>query len=268
MRPLSFGLEEHIGNRLGLAMAEYSRTDASRARHIVEGLLTEDRSREIEVPERTSIADLQTDAAQFQREMELAEALRTDVPVLELDGGPPAPFSLGGLDANRFNAGPHGSLVGFYLNWQIDTRRYVRSLIDALRERVAGVSFVSIANAREFFRDRATEFLAHRIWFGRSAGPGVGPNVRLPPSAGAPTSTLPGCQFVVSTNNHGLTVYWSGAYFIAPNFFGHPTSPAVSVLQAGTYVFGVAGGAYSAGVHWDHNAVCTLPGQPVVHLNY
>src|SRR3546814_13319664 len=52
----------------------------------------------------------------------------------------------------------------------------------------------------------------------------------------------PGCNFTVTTNSPGLRVFWSGAYWISPRYFGHPTSPTLSVLQSGTYIFGVAGG--------------------------
>ena len=80
--------------------------------------------------------------------------------------------------------------------------------------------------------------------------------------------STPGCNFTVSTNSTGLRVFWSGAYRVSPNYFNHPTTPTVSVLQSGTYVFGVDGGAYGNQIQWDLNAVVTLPGNPNVHLNY
>ena len=39
-------------------------------------------------------------------------------------------------------------------------------------------------------------------------------------------------------------------------------------VEAGTYIFGVKGGAYSNAIQWDQQAVCTLPGTPSVHLNF
>jgi hypothetical protein len=78
----------------------------------------------------------------------------------------------------------------------------------------------------------------------------------------------PGCEFEVSTDSCGLRVFWSGAYRESPNFFNRPTSPTSSVLQSGTYMFGVDGGDYGNVIQWDRNAIVALPGLPSVHLNF
>jgi hypothetical protein len=86
---------------------------------------------------------------------------------------------------------------------------------------------------------------------------------------GGPPTQVSGCRFSVHTNSPGLSAYWSGAYYISPNNLGGPTTPAVGVIQAGTYVFGINGGAYgNKTVQWDTNKVCSLPGVPSVHLQY
>jgi hypothetical protein len=77
-----------------------------------------------------------------------------------------------------------------------------------------------------------------------------------------------GCNFTVSSNTEGLRVFWSGAYRLSGNYFGSPTTPVTSVMQSGTYVFGVDGGAYGSAIQWDRSAVAVLPGTPSVHLNY
>ena len=59
----------------------------------------------------------------------------------------------------------------------------------------------------------------------------------------------------------------SGCRVTTGQYFGAPTTPAIGTLQSGTYVFGVDGGAYTS-VQWDKTAICTLPGQPSVHLNF
>lgn len=83
-----------------------------------------------------------------------------------------------------------------------------------------------------------------------------------------PQIGTPGCHFTVSTNSSGLRVFWSGAYYVTPNNFNHPTTPTSSVLQSGTFIFGVDGGAYGNSVQWDLNLVVTLPGLPYAHLNF
>ena len=82
-----------------------------------------------------------------------------------------------------------------------------------------------------------------------------------------PQISAPGCSFEVSSNSTGLRVFWSGSYFISANYFKHPTSPVFGVLQSGTYIFGVDGGDYGNEVRLDTVAVCSLPGEPSVHLN-
>ena len=92
--------------------------------------------------------------------------------------------------------------------------------------------------------------------------------LNLPQFSGGPRIQVPACSFSVHTNSRGLSAYWSGAYYISSNYHGAPTTPAVGPLQAGTYIFGVKGGAYSNAIQWDQQAVCTLPGTPSVHLNF
>jgi hypothetical protein len=55
---------------------------------------------------------------------------------------------------------------------------------------------------------------------------------------------------------------------LSPNYFSHPTTPTIGVLQSGTYVFGVDGGAYGNQLQWDLRTVVTLPGSRYAHLNY
>jgi hypothetical protein len=55
--------------------------------------------------------------------------------------------------------------------------------------------------------------------------------------SGGPRITALGCSFSVSSKSPDLRVFWSGTYYIFPSYFGHPTTPTVSVLQPGTYIF-------------------------------
>src|SRR5439155_259107 len=117
------------------------------------------------------------------------------------------------------------------------------------RERRDGLLSIPREEARETFLSRASDFVATRFAsikrFRNDGGkqewhrPSM---LNLRQRLGGPQVNTPGCQFTVSTNSNGLRVFWSGAYYVTPNNFNHPTSPTSSVLQSGTYVFGVDGG--------------------------
>jgi hypothetical protein len=131
------------------------------------------------------------------------------------------------------------------------------------------------AEARGTFAKRALDFLATRVAAVRSwrnheeRQPWQGVTLlNFRPSLKTAPAPTPGCNFTVSSNSSGLRVFWSGAYFISPNNFNSPTTPTSSVLQSGTYIFGVDGGAYGNTIHWDQNLVVSLPGIPYAHLNY
>jgi hypothetical protein len=142
-------------------------------------------------------------------------------------------------------------------------------------EEIGPYKAVSVNFARDSFVLLATEFLATRLAsLHPSDGyrPGFGdagdePVLELSRPGGGPPIRTPGCTFVVTTNSFGLRVHWSGAYYIAPNYFNSPTSPVSRILQSGTYIFGVDGGTYPT-IQWDTNAIVSLPGSPSIHLNY
>lgn len=78
--------------------------------------------------------------------------------------------------------------------------------------------------------------------------------------------STPGCNFRAETYSSGLTVHWSPAFYIAPNFFGAPSTPVHKILQAGKYTFGVSD--REPDVLWDANAIVTVPDDSSVYLNY
>lgn len=210
-----------------------------------------------------SISDVEDDFAKFSAEVDLLRELEFDVmPALRIgDEGEKVPISLEAL--------PGGPLTRFWFNRdQKVARRILEREFKESRDE-SRVALISIPNALARFSEKASEFLAARIAGLRELDMELTP----PPSLsvlrrrGGNNITAPGCLFTVTTNNLGLRVFWSGAYYINGNYFGHPTFPVRSVLQAGTYVFGVDGGAYGNTIQWDHRK-CTLPGSPSVHLNY
>ena len=145
----------------------------------------------------------------------------------------------------------------------------VERLLDQLYE-LTDLVRLPRREAERAFVERAAESLSHRVATAAGADkdpPDAAATISIPPTDGASAAHVAGCRFTVSTNTSGLRVFWSGAYYITRHYFGGPTTPAVGTLQSGTYVFGVDGGAYTS-VQWDKAAVCSLPGQPSVHLNF
>lgn len=251
-------------------MAEYTDNDLNRAAGIVEGLQSEDgRARRFDdLQEGLSIADVHANATTFFQELELVGYFDVGFPAVRLGDRGLVPVSL------RESIGRGLPGIGFPLR-DFPPDFWYRLVYDALRDRRErfGEVTLSPSEARNTFITRASEFLATRLAALRSFGaggtpPGPPPSVlTLPKYVGGPPTKVSGCLFQVHSNTSGLTAHWSGAYYIAWNYHGAPTTPAKGTLQAGTYVFGVSGGAYTS-VQYDPNSVCTLPGTPSVHLQY
>ena len=230
------------------------------------------------IPEGVSIADIEGDTLEFLSELELWSYVRRGVPSMSLQDGPSAPVSLAVL-GDRWGGGFFGSSVAPSA-FAISSRELLFDLIYHIRDIISkkllseNIEWLDGDKARVNFVSGATSFLQKRISYARLWGAkiapyaGHAPLLSLARHLGGSRSQVPGCLFSVTTNTPSLSVYWSGAYYITPNFFGHPTSPVTGVLQAGTYVFGVGGGAYRNLAQWDTNAVCSLPGAPAAHLQY
>jgi hypothetical protein len=258
-------------------MAEYSDSEAREARRIVDRLLAPEEGAP-DFEGALVVSDIESDAAEFAGELQLLEELGLDVPAvpvgeeelvpvaLSLIAGSPWPFSPVGWGAPRR---PWRDSRFFYM-W---ADYYLSSLVKD-RDRFLGFETLSREEARATFVRRATDFLASRM---AAVHEFEGPQSRrwanisllnVLQRAGGRRVSTPGCHFTVSTNSNGLRVFWSGAYRVSPNYFSHPTTPTLGVLQSGTYVFGVDGGAYGNQIQWDLDAVVTLPGSPHAHLNY
>lgn len=255
-------------------MADYTREDAQQAERIVNGLLHE----QADTPSLEGalvVSDVEADAAEFNSDLDLLEMIGADCPAarvqedlvpvaLSLVIGPGWPWFPGNRrHSRRWRHHP------FMYEWMHEMFRFT-SKEDPFRSEF---QTMPREQARTAFSKGAVAFLATRIaalrdeqpaggrWFG-------GTFAMLPRRVGGPRVPTPGCNFVVSTNSPGLRVFWSGAYRISPNYFSHPTTPTVGMLQSGTYVFGIDGGAYGNTVQWDTSAVIALPGSPHVHLNF
>jgi hypothetical protein len=257
-------------------LPDYSPSDGREAKRVIDSLLGQEGAPEID--ERLVISDLEADAAEFVDEQSLLAEVGVPTPALRL-GDALVPMSLsllGGGVGQPFwgwTGGPRGrhwrghpfshDLVYYYFRNLFDERRQTRRFETMAAE-----------EARETFASRATDFLATRLAavrdFDRTDNRrwSAVAFINILQRDGGSIVSTPGCHFSVSTNSSGLRVFWSGAYRVSPNYFSHPTTPTVGVLQSGNYVFGVDGGAYGNQVQWDLNAHVSLPGNPHVHLNY
>ncbi len=257
-------------------MAEYSDSDAQYARQIVDQLLSEERAR-LDIDNNLVVYDLQRDAADFSNDLELLEEIGADVPAIQVAGGYLVPMSLSSFAGPQWFGYPGGPSLWssrwrhhpFHYEWVYDLFRSLRKDDSSFD----GNNTMSREEARSTFTVRATDFLATRVasvraFSDREQKQSPPPMLNLLQQTGGARVTTPGCNFSISTNSPGLRVFWSGAYRISPNYFSHPTTPITGVLQSGTYVFGVDGGAYGNEIQWDENAVVSLPGNPQAHLNY
>lgn len=247
-------------------MPEYSEEEALYAQRIAVSLLGgEPGPRDLDPG--FSIEDVEGDVVRFADDLDFLAWVGEDIPALEVANGPPVPMSL--------------SLVLPFL--RLRDRRYRLSPYywrDAFRRRSRipsdGVTYLRPDEARENFQLRLVDFLANRLAAVRRKrrkgyhddSPQAETYLHLPQYSGGPSTHVPGCNFSVFTQSSGLTAYWSGAYYVSHNYHGAPTSPTFAPLQAGTYIFGVDGGAYGSVIRWDRNKVCTLPGVPSVQLPF
>jgi hypothetical protein len=259
-------------------MADYSPEDASRAELIVSQLLQAEADPEREgrvelqvQPENLVLFDVQSIIRQFTADTRLLTYFGADVPALEFVGQS-VPVSL------NYALGQFAGLVWWSPPftsvpvWRIDQnyRDYLYFTLTRLRVEPGFLEFawLKLEEAQNVFRTRTIDFVATRI-AGLRYFSEIPTFLQLPRLFGGSPTPTPGCNFTVTTNTNGLRVFWSGASYIVPSYFSHPTSPASSVLQSGNYVFGVDGGAYGNNIQWDRNAAITLPGSKTqVHLNY
>ena len=258
-------------------MAEYSRQDAEYAANIVRRLLNRE-SEGLELEPDVAVSDIESDASTFSDELALLEDFGANVPAVRI-AEEKVPVSLS-FAVGRSDGWPLFPRFGkldrpwrrhpFFYEYAHD---FLRTILGDQRE-FDGFTSLTREEARETFLRRGADFVANRIasvrnfrnrsgetWHGVSF-------LTFRQLLRGQQVTTPGCNFTVSSNSSGLRVFWSGAYYVTPNYFSHPTSPTAGVLQSGTYIFGIDGGAYGNNVQWDLNSVVSLPGSPHVHLNY
>jgi hypothetical protein len=248
-------------------MADYTQDDLKIGDRLVSDLLTGIRVTDLE--DGITIADVEYDAVLFLVEVEAFQRLGRSLPAMAVADGPPVPVSLSAINWPPGQGSFARPLTTPRVALSREYRNRIRILLLEAGPVFRGLPRLSPLEARANFLTRAGEFLATRLSALSSGMPGPPlPPRSVPRYLGGPPTTVAGCHFSVNTKTSGLTAHWSGAYYIAPNYLGAPTTPAVGVLRAGTYVFGVSGGTYGSGVRWDKSAICTLPGVPSVYLHF
>jgi hypothetical protein len=250
-----------------------SNDDFVSAEFLVESFFAE-RPDGVELEPELVVSDIEADAYELEAELELLEKVGVDVPALPL-GDVAVPVALRAIAGASWPGDPlERPLAPGQRQFDPGTAASLRLLIER-GELTTEYGTMSRREARFTFFWGARQSLARRIAAVRRLArgdilqwQGFAP-LTMPQRAGGPAVSTAGCTVGVSTNSSGLRVFWSGAYFIVPTYFGAPTTPASGVLLSGTYVFGVDGGSYGKDIQWDKNAVLKLPGSmPYVHLNY
>lgn len=242
-------------------MANYSEREESIARRFLNSLFSNQNDRQLEFSDLNApVADIEDDARQLRAESDLLTILGIGFPAILLGGETqPIPVSIFHALGGRM---PY-MLRSDYRYWYESSDYLLRNYKHTL----------SPAQAVDAFKRQATSFLATRLHYINQVENEIvldeeHPSLYMLRNLGGNYMTTPGCHFKVTSNSSGLRVHWSGAYYISSKYFAAPTSPVRGILQAGTYVFGVDGGAYGSTIQWDKKARVSLPGSPNVHLNY
>lgn len=249
------------------------------ARTIVEGFLSREEFN-AELPRGVSVADVEADAEDFAADLEVLALTGAPIPAMRIQAYGERDMGLVPVALSTL-LGETYTRAWPYRDWRQREYPYSpRFAFDvaiatesAMNQAVGQYESISEDRARETFIDRAANFLATRFRAVMETGDREYPAwpafsmLTLRQRKRGVLVQAPGCTFTVSTNSSGLRVHWSGAYRISWNYFSQPTSPISAPLQAGTYVFGVDGGAFGNAIQPD-SAVVSLPGAPSVHLNY
>lgn len=260
-------------------MSEATPNDEAQAEAIVRQLSAHEPDVAAEIAGDTTIVDVEARMDQFDTELGILAEQGLPVPATRLSGDVVVPVSIhlvAGVDDYNEPWPDQSPAPEAWPSeaWSPDVRRlvdaHIRDTIDidllVRRLNSGDVEVISHDTARESFIQGARRFLTTRLASARDTG---WASALLRPQAGSGSHArpTPTCTFTVDTASSGLTVYWSGAYFIAPYFFDQPTTPAANNLPAGVYVFGVNGGPGGT-LRWDTNAVVALPGSSRLYLNF
>lgn len=219
-------------------------------------------------PAGVALADLEADAQDFAVELRLLGDRVGRAPAVRIGGEEPVPLALSVVVDPPWD--PTESRLSEWLGtsafdaWGDDVSRV---LGEGLQDN--DVELLPLDVVVQGFRRSATRFLARRIHALVDLLPEAWATAEVfaPMRLGHAPTPVPGCQFSVTTNSHGLRVVYSGAYRRSKGAFGAPTTPVRGALQSGDYQFGVDGGPYGQRGRWD-NAIVTLPGPATVHLHF
>jgi hypothetical protein len=214
---------------------------------------------QVEIARGLFIDDVERDAIDFLCLQALHRLAELDMLIFAPDHEYPSPFLF------------RDELLPYYPLSQDFSKELLRYTIDKKRKEFpeGTTKLVNINEANCYFFNGMADFLRRRIeWVRRvsSDRDESALEITLPQRLGGQPAAISSCLFTVSTNSPGLQVLWTPAYAHSNNYFGSPTTPVRAPLQAGSYRFGVIGGAYVR-PQWAL-PVHTLPGVPSAHLPY
>lgn len=263
----------------GTRLADYSADDERLAGRIVARLFDEGSASNADfLATNISLLDIEIQVSEFLADLEILERIGADSPATVVGDLGPVPIALSELFGKTWPGYP--SRRGRGRSW--DDTPHIYDLVakrlydkDAYRDAKTDIVNIPRDNATEIVRRGMTDFLAVRVaavkaapkWYAFLFG-------QLPVAltrqqfTNGPSILTQGCNFLVETDTRDLRVFRSGVFRISSQYFGYPTSPAIGVLESGTYIFGVDGKQYGNNIQWDRRAVVRLPGPPSVHLNY
>jgi hypothetical protein len=222
---------------------------------------------DIDVREGLYIGDVQEEARQFTQDAELLRRLDLPFPVIQAEENRNVPIALHSYDPHtgyprRRHPDPYlaDTLYNFVREWE------------QTPPGADGKTIVAVGEAEESVKGGMVEFLATRIasvvefFGGHSPRPDVSSVPLTLPQRflGRARVKTVGFTVTVSTHTPSLRIHISPVFRLNFRFFGSPTTPVVSTLTGGIYLFGVDGGPYPYGTITPDPTKFDIPYQTVL----
>jgi hypothetical protein len=177
-------------------------------------------------------------------------------PVVEYPNGKVAPLDIYTSALDEVSRNSSGTLSQ-------EPIAHIPTLVSSAKATALSAGFsvydLSPDDAQQHFEDRFDEFLTHRSE--SAAGLHSGTSGSTP---GSPV--LPGLNIVVNTNNYGLQVLFSPAFFLTiQTVFGNSrSSPVNGSINPGLYVFGAQGP--NIPITFETNSQYKIPATTVMNM--
>lgn len=206
--------------------------------------------------ENLQISDVVANVSQMASDFALAHRWDGEVACLRLGDGDLAPISMTALFGGSTLSSPYFSAVDWFDMWErygpFPMHLFWREV--RRQDRDERIKIIDVESAMEGTERSLSKFLAYRIAGLRkdrgANGPGNdgGGNIggggggggtlgthRAPP--GGAGGSGDGLQVIVNCRTPGLRIHISPAYFVNWTYFGSPTTPVISYVYPGRYIF-------------------------------